>query len=204
MTPPDLPAWPPKPAGVQLSDANLWTAGQTFNTGITLPNNGVANGINFAGGNKVYVDVSSGGLTVNAALFALGQGIFGYGTAYQLLLGNYGPLGESGIRLAGDVDLFRNAPDNLRTLDMLDIVNNGGLRVFSSGGAAAAIFVANMSGAGLFSIDANGLPRWENAANGQATVGLTGAAAALPAMPAKYLKVRDSAGATLVIPAYNA
>ena len=38
--------------------------------------------------------------------------------------------------------------------------------------------------------------------NEQTTVGAAGGASALPATPTKYLKVRDSAGATLVIPAY--
>lgn len=45
---------------------------------------------------------------------------------------------------------------------------------------------------------------WGNAANEQATVGAAGAAAALPATPTKFLKVKDSAGTTLVIPAYAA
>lgn len=42
------------------------------------------------------------------------------------------------------------------------------------------------------------------AANAQTTVGSAGGASALPATPAKFLKVRDSAGTTLVIPAYAA
>jgi len=56
----------------------------------------------------------------------------------------------------------------------------------------------------LFAVTAAGLPRWYAAANQQTTVGATGAASALPALPTKYLKVVDSAGTTLVIPAYAA
>ena len=55
-----------------------------------------------------------------------------------------------------------------------------------------------------FAIMANGIPRWSNAANAQATVGAGGAASPPPATPQTYLKVQDSAGNTYVIPAYLA
>lgn len=42
------------------------------------------------------------------------------------------------------------------------------------------------------------------AANEQTTVGVAGAASAPPLTPSKYMKVRDSAGANMVIPMYNA
>ena len=58
--------------------------------------------------------------------------------------------------------------------------------------------------ASLHSITAAGLPRWDAAGNQQTTVGAAGGASALPATPTKYLKVVDSAGTTLVIPAYAA
>lgn len=48
-----------------------------------------------------------------------------------------------------------------------------------------------------------GFYEWRSGAE-QTTVGAAGAASALPANPEKYLQVRDSAGATLVIPAYLA
>lgn len=44
--------------------------------------------------------------------------------------------------------------------------------------------------------------RWNDAGLTQTTVGAAGAAAALPAAPTKYLKVQDSTGTILVIPAY--
>lgn len=56
----------------------------------------------------------------------------------------------------------------------------------------------------VFGVTAGGLPKWTLAANAQTTVGATGAASALPAAPAKYLKVQDSSGTTYLIPAYNA
>lgn len=55
-----------------------------------------------------------------------------------------------------------------------------------------------------FLIDYQGLIRWVAAGNQQTTVGAAGGASALPATPTKYLKVLDSAGTTLVIPAYAA
>ena len=55
-----------------------------------------------------------------------------------------------------------------------------------------------------FAITRTGLPKWTAAGNQQTTVGAAGAAAALPATPTKYLKVLDSAGATLVVPAFAA
>lgn len=55
-----------------------------------------------------------------------------------------------------------------------------------------------------FSVSRTGLPKWNAAANQQATVGAAGKAAPLPSAPTKYLRVVDSTGATLVIPAYAA
>jgi hypothetical protein len=52
-----------------------------------------------------------------------------------------------------------------------------------------------------FGISKEGYPEWI-AANEQTTVGSAGGASALPATPTKYLKIMDSAGTTLVIPAY--
>jgi hypothetical protein len=64
--------------------------------------------------------------------------------------------------------------------------------------------VQDSAAAALFVITSAGLPRWNVAGNQQTTVGAAGAAAALPTAPTKYLKVVDSTGATLVIPAYTA
>lgn len=55
-----------------------------------------------------------------------------------------------------------------------------------------------------FTIDPAGIPHWAASVNQQTTVGAAGAASALPATPTKYLKVVDSTGATLVLPAYAA
>ena len=56
----------------------------------------------------------------------------------------------------------------------------------------------------LFAVSSAGLPHWVAAANQQTTVGAAGGASALPATPTKYLKIKDSAGTTLVVPAYAA
>ena len=56
----------------------------------------------------------------------------------------------------------------------------------------------------FFSIGAIGIPRWHDPGIQQVTVGAAGAAAAPPATPTKWLRVSDSTGAALVIPAYTA
>ena len=60
------------------------------------------------------------------------------------------------------------------------------------------------AGSEVFAIGPSGIPKWSSPASQQTTVGDTGSASALPARPATYLKVRDSDGATYVIPAYKA
>lgn len=60
----------------------------------------------------------------------------------------------------------------------------------------------NYAGTAQWGVGSAGLPRWIAASNEQTTVGSAGAASALPATPTKYLKVVDSTGATLIIPAY--
>ena len=50
----------------------------------------------------------------------------------------------------------------------------------------------------------SGKIKWDNSSNEQSTVGAAGGASALPATPTKYLMIVDSAGTTLVIPAYAA
>ena len=53
------------------------------------------------------------------------------------------------------------------------------------------------------SISFDGLLNW-TAGNEQLTVGAAGAASAPPATPTKYIKIKDSAGTTLVVPCYAA
>lgn len=56
---------------------------------------------------------------------------------------------------------------------------------------------------GRIELQASDVPiRWVPAGSQQTTVGAAGGADALPASPTKYLKVQDSAGALLVIPAF--
>jgi hypothetical protein len=69
--------------------------------------------------------------------------------------------------------------------------------------STAGFIMQNSAGTSFFSLDNNG-PKWASATLAQTTVGAAGAASALPATPTKYLKVVDSAGTTLVIPAYAA
>ncbi|MCW7946484.1 hypothetical protein AAW14_31975 [Streptomyces hygroscopicus] len=60
------------------------------------------------------------------------------------------------------------------------------------------------AGRDAFLLNYNGIPQWNAAANAQTTVGAAGGAAPLPATPTEYLKVMDSSGNVLVIPAFAA
>ncbi len=89
----------------------------------------------------------------------------------------------------------------------------------ASAGAAGAVAVGKDSagtsastttadeiklGTALHTTTLLGFLKWGAAGNEQTTVGAAGGASALPATPTKYLKVKDSAGTTLIIPAYAA
>jgi hypothetical protein len=97
--------------------------------------------------------------------------------AQTLAISNYG---GSGLWYINDVYLGTSG-DNLRSL-----------------GQTAQRFTNVYT----YDLDMQGTPKWNNAANAQTTVGAAGGASALPATPTKYLKVKDSAGTTYVIPAY--
>lgn len=68
----------------------------------------------------------------------------------------------------------------------------------------SALLVRNAGDTGTFMQLGPTYLQWKDASLQQTTVGAAGAAAALPTAPTKYLKVQDSTGATLVIPAYAA
>lgn len=72
----------------------------------------------------------------------------------------------------------------------LDIANGPGV-----------LFLTQEGGVNKTGLDTRGL-RYLDAANEQTTIGAAGTAAALPAAPTKYLRVVDSAGNILAIPAY--
>lgn len=78
----------------------------------------------------------------------------------------------------------------------LDSQNNTYIR-------AGGIVELQIGGSTRFSWDSAGIPEWRSSANVQTTVGAAGGASALPATPAKYLKVKDDAGNTYVVPVYN-
>lgn len=69
--------------------------------------------------------------------------------------------------------------------------------------STAGFSAQNSSGVNYWSFDKNG-PKWAQSALTQNTVGPPGGAALLPSTPKRYLKVVDSDGTMLVIPAYLA
>jgi hypothetical protein len=101
---------------------------------------------------------------------------------------------------AVDTNLYRSAADTLKTDDTLLI---GGFVSLAPGGNIVSGGFVTCEG--YFNATGNTVGyRWNAAALEQTTVGAAGGASALPATPTKYLKVMDTAGTTLVIPAYAA
>lgn len=80
-----------------------------------------------------------------------------------------------------------------------------GAAIRGAAGQTADLFQAQASdGIAGMVINAGRYLKWANAGFEQTTVGAAGGASALPATPTKFLKVVDSAGTALVIPAYAA
>lgn len=85
-----------------------------------------------------------------------------------------GTTSADGIAAGTDTNLYRSAADTWATDDSLKFTATGSRIIFGHSGQE------------------------------QTTVGAAGGASALPATPTKYFKVVDSAGTTLIIPAYAA
>lgn len=81
---------------------------------------------------------------------------------------------------------------------------DGATRITSALFGSGSHLICTDSSSEVFKITAAGVPKWSATGNQQTTVGAAGAASALPATPTKYLKVFDSAGTALVVPAYTA
>lgn len=89
----------------------------------------------------------------------------------------------------------------------LNVVHSGGgagiaLAITNNGGGPSIRAVS--AGTTTFEVGSDGLLNWPLVGNTQTTVGLAGSAAIPPSRPVRYLRVRDSSGTLLVIPAYRA
>lgn len=93
-----------------------------------------------------------------------------------------------------DTHLWRNTAGSLTQMNLA----SSKLRVGDGTAASEALEVA-----GNITTTAAGRFKW-NSSHEQTTVGAAGGASAIPASPTKYLKITDSTGATLVIPAFAA
>jgi hypothetical protein len=82
--------------------------------------------------------------------------------------------------------------DGTGQLNLESVANNVDIR---AGGAAALLITTSELRMAV-------MPQWNVAGIEQTGVGAAGGASALPATPTKYLKVKDSTGAILVVPAY--
>lgn len=156
------------------------------------------------------------------------------GQATQVGIGAMGSGGTAGIALGADVTLYRLSANELKTDDTFRssqniVAQTGGANMVNIGltGLGAGLVFGSAADTNLYRSAANELKtddafyaagnittegvcgfntgvQWRTAGLEQLTVGAAGASAAPPATPTKYLKVRDSAGTTLVIPAYAA
>jgi hypothetical protein len=102
---------------------------------------------------------------------------------------------------AVDTNLYRSAADTLKTDDNFYV---GAYITMTAGNGVTEIGGHIVAGQNLIMRGDGFRIQWEHANNQQTTVGAAGGASALPATPTKYMKIQDSAGTTLVIPAYAA
>jgi hypothetical protein len=105
-----------------------------------------------------------------------------------------------------DSAFFAHRDMLLTTNFALRHTNAGASMLNSASGQAIAFAIA---GSSVVTLDATNLTMISvklkfAAGNEQTTIGAAGGASALPATPTKYFKVTDSAGTTLIIPAYAA
>ena len=140
----------------------------------------------------------------------------GSSNRWMLRIGN--STAETGTNAGSDLDLLAYQDNGATYAVPLTIKRSSGAAKFTSHLATGVPITVkgatsqsanlqewqNSSGTARASVSSAGLLRWSTAGNEQTTVGSAGGASALPATPTKYLKVVDSTGATLVIPAYAA
>lgn len=113
------------------------------------------------------------------------------GNTYTLASSNGTRLAVSGANFAGGLD---SAPRFF--------ITNVAQYVQGISGQPILVF-RNSSGTAVLQVDDAGLLK-TIAGNEQTTVGAGAGASALPGDPVKYIKFKDSTGATMVIPAWNA
>lgn len=140
--------------------------------------------LNVGGSAPLTIDASDGQPTLWQEANAQYITIKGYGAATKVRF--------MGSLAGGSVLTIAGAADKIPTVLQAAAAQTADLHQWRSSADAV-----------LFSIDATGHLTWV-AGKEQTTVGAAGGASALPATPTKYLKVKDSAGTTLVIPAYAA
>lgn len=155
-------------------------------------------------GTTVYQASVAGDGTSRFGITNVGVQSWGDGTlARDTTLGRLG----AGILATNGAMTFANATANAVA------VGFSATGVTAAGLAFGSAYDVNLyrGGANLLATDDElrfniaGVPLFfNNAAQWQATVGAAGAAAALPATPSKYLKVKDETGTTFVVPAFLA
>lgn len=174
-------------SGAQLGAANTFTIGpQTIQAGAS-GNKGLI--VKMAAGptvSPIEVETSIGTITakINPDSPAL------------VAAGSFGDITEAGPYLQATSSMLNFLPRNATQVPLtITAFTAQTANLLEAKDAATAVH---------FALTAGGLPRWVAAGDQQTTVGAAGAASTLPSAPTKYLKVVDSSGTTLVIPAYLA
>jgi len=158
--------------GTALNDARSITSNFVFDAGLT-------------GTLTAATAIRAQALPALPAGFAIGT-VYGLYVEPQTVGGvNYSVYAPTGVSVFG-------------TLTASSLKASGELKVLG-----VNFYIRNATDTGtFFTIQSNGIPRWNDAGIQQITVGAAGGASAPPATPTKWLRVSDSAGNSLVIPAY--
>lgn len=180
--------------------------------GLTLAfNTGSRGNTTFGNSVKIEAQADNSGLVVaRTGLSQLEVYANGVAGAWNIQTNGYGSvITLDGSLVAINSGSGANVGINDSTPDaQLDVVISTAAKIGQIVQAAASqsaniLELHSSASAVLFQFDASGFPKWVSGKE-QTTVGAAGAASALPANPTKYLQIKDSAGTTLVIPAYAA
>lgn len=160
-----------------------------------------------ASGAMTALSFTANGTTTTGQMLANGNVGAQVGTANQVVIGNTFGLPVLAFGATGAAVIYAPSSTALTALGQFTHTPSTAAQVVEIILGAASqtgdLFRAeNSAAATLWYIDPAGIPGWGAAANIQTTVGAAGAASALPALPSKYLKVKDSAGSTFVVPCY--
>ena len=179
-------------AGAALDAANTFTLAQTIAGGSTATDR-----LNLGADTTLYRSAANVLKTEDELIIDINGG------KDTLALTN--TTANVGITIGADVNLYRVAANYLKTDDNFQVVGHLMVAIDNT----SKLFFGSAEDTSLWRSTTNelatgGLIRYDSAGTFQTTVGAAGGGSALPATPTKYLKVKDEAGTTFVVPCYAA